>query len=456
MFVDLPHYAEMSPSPVPWAPMLPSGWRVERGKALFERRDRPVRPEDDVVTCFRDGVVTLRSRRRTTGFTESLKEIGYQGVRKGDLVIHAMDAFAGAVGVADSDGKSTPVYSVCVPRGTANPHYFAAVIREMARTSWILAMSKGIRERSTDFRFEMFGAQTLPVPPADEQAAIVKYLGHANVRIDRAIAAKRRLIALLDEYFVAAVDDFLQPSHTEVELVSIGQTSTLVQTGPFGSQLHSEEYVEGGTPVLNPSHLTGREIVPDKTVSVTLAKTEELARHRLRVGDVIAARRGDLGRCDVVTVRESGWLCGTGSLIIRLRSDRWVPEYFQLLFSSRRNKERLQLGSVGSTMSNLNAAQVGRLRLARPTLDAQSAVVDSVLNLRASHDQQVSTIEREISLLREFRTRLIADVVTGQIDVRESASSLPEVDLGQSRGDWEATADADPADFDDVIEASGD
>src|SRR5690606_32889894 len=100
-------------------------------------------------------------------------------------------------------------------------------------------------------------------------------------------------------------------------------------------------------------------------VTVDSAKAVELQRHRMEVGDVVAARRGDLGRCDVVTESEAGWLCGTGSLIVRLRHDRWVPQYFQMLFSSNRNKEQLQLGSVGSTMANLNASQVSRLRLRR-------------------------------------------------------------------------------------------
>src|SRR5690606_8691268 len=180
MFTNLRPYPRRIASPIPWAPELPAHWSVQRGKSLFTRVERAPRPEDGVVTCFRDGVVTLRSNRRTTGFTESLKEIGYQGIRKGDLVIHAMDAFAGAAGVSDSDGKGTPVYSVCLPRGDASPQYYAAVVREMSRSSWIQALSRGIRERSTDFRFEMFAAQLLPAPPPDEQAAIIKYLAHAN------------------------------------------------------------------------------------------------------------------------------------------------------------------------------------------------------------------------------------------------------------------------------------
>lgn len=114
--MKLKQYSEYRDSGVPWLGKVPKGWEILRGKWLFQKVERPIREEDDVVTCFRDGIVTLRKKRRITGFTESLKEIGYQGIREGDLVIHQMDAFAGAIGVSDSDGKSTPVYSVCVPK----------------------------------------------------------------------------------------------------------------------------------------------------------------------------------------------------------------------------------------------------------------------------------------------------------------------------------------------------
>jgi type I restriction enzyme S subunit len=108
MSVTLKAYPEYKDSGQPWLGEIPKPWATERAKWLFQKMDRPVHPDDDVVTCFRDGIVTLRKNRRVRGFTESLKEIGYQGVRKGDLVIHAMDAFAGAIGVSDSDGKCTP------------------------------------------------------------------------------------------------------------------------------------------------------------------------------------------------------------------------------------------------------------------------------------------------------------------------------------------------------------
>jgi type I restriction enzyme S subunit len=193
-------YPAYKDSGVEWLGQVPEHWEVRRGKTLFKRVQRPVRPEDDVVTCFRDGIVTLRRNRRTEGFTESLKEIGYQGIRRGDLVIHAMDAFAGAVGVADCDGKGSPVYTVCIPSREANQYYFAHVLREMARSGWILALATGIRERSTDFRFGTCGSQILPLPPLPEQTAIVEYLDAQTAKIDAAIAAARREIELLREY----------------------------------------------------------------------------------------------------------------------------------------------------------------------------------------------------------------------------------------------------------------
>jgi type I restriction enzyme S subunit len=161
---------------IPWISDMPSHWETLRAKNMFKKQNRTVRIEDDVVTCFRDGSVTLRKNRRVTGFTESTQWSGYQGVRKGDLVIHVMDAFAGAIGVSDSDGKSTPVYSVCTAKLDLNNQYYAYLLREMARSGFIQALYRGIRERSSDFRFEVFAELLLPLPPRNEQDQIVRYL----------------------------------------------------------------------------------------------------------------------------------------------------------------------------------------------------------------------------------------------------------------------------------------
>ena len=199
--------AKMKYSGVKWLGDIPAHWKMIRGKNLYEKMQRSVQETDEVITCFRDGTVTLRRNRRTTGFTESLKEIGYQGIRKGDLVIHVMDAFAGAIGVSDSDGKGTPVYSVCHAKGDSNNHYYAFLLREMAKAGYIQSLYRGIRERSSDFRFEVFGAQFYPVPPRSEQDQIVEYLSDTLTRINKLSAVREKQIEQLEALKTRLISD---------------------------------------------------------------------------------------------------------------------------------------------------------------------------------------------------------------------------------------------------------
>jgi len=193
-------YEKYKDSGAYYIPEIPESWEMKKAKWLFREEKRPVRKEDDIITCFRDGQVTLRKNRRTEGFTNATQENGYQGIRKGDLVIHNMDAFAGAIGVSDSDGKSTPVYAVCTPkREGINPFFYAYLLRNLAYSGFILSLAKGIRERSTDFRFADFRELVLPVPPIEEQNAMVAFIDASFAEIDKAIAQQQRMIDLLNE-----------------------------------------------------------------------------------------------------------------------------------------------------------------------------------------------------------------------------------------------------------------
>ena len=197
----------MKESGIEWLGKIPAHWGMMRAKYMFNKEKRAVRTNDKVVTCFRDGQVTLRENRRVSGFTESLTETGYQGVRKGDLVIHKMDAFAGAIGVSDSDGKGTSVYHCCTPKGNYSPHYYAHLIREMARSGYIESLYRGIRERSSDFNYDTFSKQYLPIPPREEQDAIVSYLQSRITFIDNYIAKLKEEINYLQEYKQRLISD---------------------------------------------------------------------------------------------------------------------------------------------------------------------------------------------------------------------------------------------------------
>ena len=205
---------EMKDSGVEWIGKIPAHWIINRGKYVFDYLQKPVKPTDEVITCFRDGEVTLRSNRREEGFTFSEKEIGYQGVDIGDLVIHGMDGFAGAIGISDSRGKASPVLNVL---GTdQNKRYYMYYLRAMAFTEVFTATATGIRVRSCDLRWNKLAEFPYPVPPIYEQERITSFLDSKCAEIDSISEDIRKEIETLQEYrksiITEAVTKGLEPN----------------------------------------------------------------------------------------------------------------------------------------------------------------------------------------------------------------------------------------------------
>lgn len=153
----------MKSSGIPWADTIPAHWNVQKGKYTFTLLQRPVKEDDGVITCFRNGEVTLRSNRREEGFTMSAKEYGYQGIEPGDLVVHGMDGFAGSIGISDSRGKATPVLNVL--DSEQNKRYLMYYLRNMAYGDVFLSLSTGIRVRSCDLGWKKLGEIRIVIPP---------------------------------------------------------------------------------------------------------------------------------------------------------------------------------------------------------------------------------------------------------------------------------------------------
>ena len=190
---------EMKDSGVEWLGEIPKEWKCQKLKYTIFPQNRPVFSTDEIITCFRDGIVTLRKNRREDGFTVSFTEHGYQGVEIGDLVIHGMDAFAGAIGCSDSRGKTTPVVHVCTTTG--NNRFFMFFLRHMAYSNIFMDFSNGIRIRSSDFRnFTKLGIFDVLVPPIAEQNEIADYLDAKCTEIDKLIAKKEQLVKELENY----------------------------------------------------------------------------------------------------------------------------------------------------------------------------------------------------------------------------------------------------------------
>ena len=192
--------APMKDSGVEWLGEVPEHWDLKRGRFLYKKREEETRNTDEVVTAFRDGQVIQRSLRRTDGFTLAELEVGYQHVCAGDLVIHGMDAFAGAIGVSESEGKCTPEYSVCHPIDQRHANtYFAHTLRVMAKRDFIYVICPSVRERAPRFRFQTFKDVTLPVPPSGEQASIAKAIKNECSKLSELVIGAESLVAILQE-----------------------------------------------------------------------------------------------------------------------------------------------------------------------------------------------------------------------------------------------------------------
>jgi len=428
--------------PVPWIKQMPEHWGLVRGKNLYQKMQRPTSDTDEVVTCFRDGTVTLRKNRRTTGFTESLKEIGYQGIRKGDLVIHVMDAFAGSIGVSDSDGKGTPVYSVCQAKGNSNNQYYALLLREMARSGYIQSLYRGIRERSSDFRFEVFAAQFYPVPPREEQDQIVRFLDWKVSGINKLIAVKQKQIATLKEFMQAEIEKQLC-AYPVVSVVRLKQLGTFFKGGGFSRDnlVEDEEYpailygdiytqYEYKTSIIT-HHIDGtaysasRKILKGDIVMAGTGETkDEIGKSILYMGDQIVAAGGD-----VIVFHPNGGIN--------------VEYLLYQLYSQAALKHRY-INGKGDIIVHIYPTALGNTIITLPGEADQNKVVAIINEIIDQVKKAIAVLTDEISVLREYRVRLVADTVTGKIDVR--GIEIPEyefvdedTDTGNEDGSEEET-----------------
>ena len=199
--------AKLKDSCVKWIGKIPEHWKVEKGKYLLQYMQKPVRADDGVITCFRDGEVTLRSNRREDGFTMADKEIGYQGIDVGDLVVHGMDGFAGSIGISDSRGKASPVLNVLDSK--QNKRFLMYYLRSMAYSNVFVAIATGIRVRSCDLRWNKLAELLYPVPSLDEQNEIVRYIDSTLSQTDQIIADKQKQLETLDEYKKSLIFEYV-------------------------------------------------------------------------------------------------------------------------------------------------------------------------------------------------------------------------------------------------------
>lgn len=446
--MTLAPYPEYKDSGVEWIGSVPVGWSVVALKRDLHFLTSGSRGWADHYAD--EGALFLRIGNLTRdGLDLDLADIqrvavpaGAEGertrVEPGD-VLFSITAFMGSVAVVPANLECAYVSQhVALARLRGDlllPRWVGYATLSAAGKAHLDAQCYG----GTKIQLSLDDVANLPVavPSLAEQIAITTFLDQETGKIDALVAEQERLIALLKEKRQAVISQAVTkglnpnapmkdsgiewlghvPAHWEVGRLS--QFCTGISTGPFGTALGSQDYVTDGVPVINPSHIINGRCVPASDVTVSTETAERLSIWTLAAGDIITARRGELGRAAVVGEAEGGWICGTGSLRLRPKGNLSLSQFLFLVFECRYTREWLELSSVGSTMANINEVIMGGLPIALPLSDAEREQISLYVDYESSKiDALITDATQAITLLRERRAALISAAITGKIDVR--------------------------------------
>ncbi|HBD9221491.1 TPA: hypothetical protein NR303_000359 [Legionella pneumophila] len=386
-------------------PLQKEDWYIKRFKYLFKKLNRPVRDDDGIVTAFRDGLVTLRSNRRKDGFTFADKEIGYQGVEPNDLVIHAMDGFAGAIGVSDSRGKCSPVYSIAIPitPDATYPRFWGYYLRNLAISGFIESLAKGIRERSTDFRWKDVSNLLVNFPNYEIQKGIADFLDRETDLINQLIEKKEIFLLKASKRIESLVDKAIScPRVSRIRFENVTQRmQRTVNLAEYDELIRLGLYNRGRGIFKKPA-----------------ADEEGMGDSRfffVEPGDLILSGQFSWeGAVALATSKEDGCVVSHRYPIYRGKGSVNTAYLFGLLRSNF-GDFILNEASRGSAGRNrpLNTWRLGKEKIPVPDISLQKEIEQAVIFERRLREKT----QRSINILEEFRTSLITEAITGQLDI---------------------------------------
>ena len=464
MINDLKPYPSMKDSGLPWLGELPEHWEVHKLRNLLNPVTERNRSDLSLLSVVREkGVI----QRDTTNKDENRNFIpddltNYKAVRVGQFAMNKMKAWQGSYGVSPHEGIVSPAYFVFDLTGVAGD-FFNLAIRSRAYVPFFAQASDGVRIGQWDLAQARMKEIPFFVPSLTEQDVIVRFLGHADRRIRRYMLAKQKLIKLLEEQKQAIIHRAvtrgldpnvrLKPSGIEWlgdvpghwKVVALKRVSQIID-GDRGSEYPTvEDFRSEGIPFLSSKSIKDGRLTFKNSPFISQEKFQVLREGKLKTGDIVITVRGTIGNSAVF----NGDLYDTAfinaqMMILRPNCNRILPAYLLQLTQSRYFKELLAFRAYGSAQQQLTNQILSVLPLPVPPIQQQGPMLDALENLLKIPETLLDRAHREISILREYRIRLIADVVTGKLDVRAAAARLPEqTDESELLDDAEALAEGD-------------
>ena len=389
----------------------------------------PVRPLLCVVPCklyFRNGEVTLRANRREDGFTIATVEAGYQGIEPGDLVIHGMDGFAGAIGISDSRGKGTPALNVLAC--SENKKYIMYLLRAMAYTEVFMALSTGIRVRTCDTSWKKLRSLDYLIPPEEEQQSIADFLDAKCAEIDTLTADIQTQIDTLEQYkrsvitetVTKGLDPDAEMKDSGIEWVGEIPAHWLVHpVYYYYGERKNKNYLGKEDNLLSLSY--GRVVRKDINTSDGLLPESFNTYNIVETGDIIIRPtdlQNDKRSLRTGLVKEHGIIT---SAYIDLCPIKQVDSrcFYFLLHAYDVMKVFYNMGN--GVRQGLNYSEFSRLMVFEPPYDEQVAMADYLEAKVEEVDVVISDKKAQLATLDEYKKSLIFEYVTGKKEVSEGA-----------------------------------
>jgi type I restriction enzyme S subunit len=449
MIDGLKPYAKCKESGQAWLGSVPSHWPVLPNRAIFaEVKDRDHPDEQMLSVTITRGIVQQKTLLANSSKKDSsnLDKSKYKLVQPRDIAYNKMRAWQGAIAVSDFRGIISPAYIVMRLREEQNARYFHHLYRTPQFAKEAERWSYGITSDMWSLRAEHFKLIYSAQPPPDEQAAIVRFLDHAHGQVERAIRAKKKLIALLNEQKQAIVHRAVTrgmnpkvafkpsglswlgdiPKHWEVQPL---KGVCLIQSGITLGKDYAGQAVRE-FPYLRVANVQAghANLAVVKMIRVTKAEAE---RCLLQKGDVLMTEGGDpdkLGRGCVWDAQVAPCLHQNHVFAVRPNQSRLDPHFLSALMGTSYARAYFQSTSKQTTnLASTNKTKIGMFKVLLPKIDEQKSILAALAEETSPLVTALARTEREIGLLREYRTRLVADVVTGKLDVRAAVAKLPAV-----------------------------
>ena len=269
-------------------------------------------------------------------------------------------------------------------------------------------------DHSTHKRYwiQEYSKLKVAIPPIAEQQRIVNRIEELFSELDSAVETLQKTRQQLEVYRQAVLKEAF--SFESSELVEIQTIVDDIRIGPFGTMLHKSDYITDGVPVINPQHIKNGTIVHNNSNTISVEKAAELSNYRLIKNDIIMGRRGEMGRTAPITDKEDGWLCGTGSLLFRLKPEFDAVLYAKIL-SSPDVVHYLEDNATGTTMKNLNEAIAKHIPVPYITTEMQKRVVSSIYAKMSVCDSIERTIEESLQQAEAMRQSILKKAFEGKL-----------------------------------------